>query len=355
MAYTLPAWTDSPSTATPLNATNLALGNTAIGDLDSRVTAVETLKAPLANPAFTGTLALPGGASGDLRLPVNGNITIDGSTLPAGTSDKVGFANSVVFQGGFSAEAGYGGANPGFLWGANDFVIAEDISGSVAGIGDICARETEVHLYTPAATLNNLKGLQVNCKVEATATGSTVTSMFGVYVSALEAGPATVTNNYGVYIEAPVGATNNHALFVVGSATMIGPLALNGGASVSGNFTQGGGEAFFTGGASNAQGTPAGVAVGSLGGNSGINIADGTNTWGIDLSSGTLRFMKAGVQQNAALDLNGNFQVRGGVGFYNTAPTTQQTVTGAKGSNAALASLLTALAAYGLITDSSTT
>jgi len=42
------------------------------------------------------------------------------------------------------------------------------------------------------------------------------------------------------------------------------------------------------------------------------------------------------------------------IGFNNTAPIAKPTVTGAKGSNAALASLLTALAAYGLVTDSST-
>ena len=42
------------------------------------------------------------------------------------------------------------------------------------------------------------------------------------------------------------------------------------------------------------------------------------------------------------------------VGFNNTAPIAKPTVSGAKGSNAALASLLTALASYGLITDSST-
>lgn len=41
--------------------------------------------------------------------------------------------------------------------------------------------------------------------------------------------------------------------------------------------------------------------------------------------------------------------------FYGTTPVVKPTVTGAKGSNAALASLLTALAAVGLITDSSTT
>lgn len=44
------------------------------------------------------------------------------------------------------------------------------------------------------------------------------------------------------------------------------------------------------------------------------------------------------------------------IGFFSTvaaAPVAQQTVTGSKGSNAALTSLLTALAAYGLIVDSS--
>ena len=42
------------------------------------------------------------------------------------------------------------------------------------------------------------------------------------------------------------------------------------------------------------------------------------------------------------------------IGFNNTAPIAKPTVSGAKGSNAALASLLTALAAYGFVTDSRT-
>lgn len=42
------------------------------------------------------------------------------------------------------------------------------------------------------------------------------------------------------------------------------------------------------------------------------------------------------------------------LGVFSTAPTTQKTVTGSRGGNAALASLLTQLAAYGLIIDSST-
>ncbi len=48
------------------------------------------------------------------------------------------------------------------------------------------------------------------------------------------------------------------------------------------------------------------------------------------------------------------FQVNStGIGAFNTTPAARQTVTGSRGANAALASLLTALATYGLITDSS--
>jgi hypothetical protein len=42
------------------------------------------------------------------------------------------------------------------------------------------------------------------------------------------------------------------------------------------------------------------------------------------------------------------------IGFFGATPATKATVTGAKGSNAALASLLTALVAYGIVTDSTT-
>lgn len=44
----------------------------------------------------------------------------------------------------------------------------------------------------------------------------------------------------------------------------------------------------------------------------------------------------------------------GALGFFGTAPVTKPTVTGSKGGNAALASLLTQLATLGILTDSST-
>jgi hypothetical protein len=51
----------------------------------------------------------------------------------------------------------------------------------------------------------------------------------------------------------------------------------------------------------------------------------------------------------------GGVSLTQGVGFFGTAPpAAKPTVSGAKGSNAALASLLTALAAYGLVTDTTT-
>ena len=51
---------------------------------------------------------------------------------------------------------------------------------------------------------------------------------------------------------------------------------------------------------------------------------------------------------------SGGTKILGNVGFYNTTPIAKQTVTGSRGGNAALASLLTALASHGLITDSTT-
>ena len=54
-----------------------------------------------------------------------------------------------------------------------------------------------------------------------------------------------------------------------------------------------------------------------------------------------------------AVTVSGSLAITGNVGFYGTAVAAKPTVTGSRGSNAALASLLTALAGLGLLTDSS--
>ncbi len=56
----------------------------------------------------------------------------------------------------------------------------------------------------------------------------------------------------------------------------------------------------------------------------------------------------AEVQIGGALNHDGTT-----IGFYGTAPVTKPAVTGSRAGNAALASLLTALASQGIVTDSS--
>lgn len=54
-----------------------------------------------------------------------------------------------------------------------------------------------------------------------------------------------------------------------------------------------------------------------------------------------------------SLDVGGDCVIGGDIGFYGTAQQPKPTITGSRGGNAALASLLTALAGLGLITDNS--
>jgi hypothetical protein len=75
-------------------------------------------------------------------------------------------------------------------------------------------------------------------------------------------------------------------------------------------------------------------------------------------------FRRAGVANDGFWNTDGSFEwgasnalkvgSAGQIGFFGTAVQTQKTVTGSRGGNAALASLLTQLAGYGLIVDSST-
>jgi hypothetical protein len=65
-------------------------------------------------------------------------------------------------------------------------------------------------------------------------------------------------------------------------------------------------------------------------------------------------FLSGGSVSTAVTDLASSLKIQGDVGFYGAAPGSKPTVTGSKGGNAALGSLLNALAGLGLLTDSST-
>lgn len=65
-------------------------------------------------------------------------------------------------------------------------------------------------------------------------------------------------------------------------------------------------------------------------------------------------YVNGKISASGEVEINGDLNHDGSnIGFFATAPTTQKTVTGSRGGNAALASLLTHLAAYGLIVDGS--
>jgi hypothetical protein len=71
MAYTLPAWTNSPSTSTPLSAANLALPNNAINDLDSRAGVLELARFNVKSPTYGAT----GNGTTDDTTAINAAVT----------------------------------------------------------------------------------------------------------------------------------------------------------------------------------------------------------------------------------------------------------------------------------------
>lgn len=89
--------------------------------------------------------------------------------------------------------------------------------------------------------------------------------------------------------------------------------------------------------------------------NAGAWAAFGVNEleWRDKADATRLRLTYGATTASAVADFVSSVKIEGNVGFYNTTPAAQPTVTGSRGSNAALASLLTGLASLGLIVDSS--
>jgi hypothetical protein len=82
------------------------------------------------------------------------------------------------------------------------------------------------------------------------------------------------------------------------------------------------------------------------------DVANGAVRFGITNGGAMLVGRTSGLTGAGDLDVNGNVRIGGNVGFYTTTPQAKQTVSGSRGGNAALASLCTALATLGLITNS---
>lgn len=96
MAYTLPDWEDSPSTDTPLNATNLNLYTSAVDDLDSRVGVLEAVPGGVSSvTAGDGTITV-GGTSSDPTVAVNAIAESQVTNLTTDLAAKVPTTRQVI-------------------------------------------------------------------------------------------------------------------------------------------------------------------------------------------------------------------------------------------------------------------
>jgi hypothetical protein len=256
-------------------------------------------------------------------------LTMDGSTFTGATpnADKVAQPLAVTFKGGFANEVALGQVNPGWLWGANDFVVTGTASGDLAGIEDLMSRLTEVHCYAPGAALNTLTGLQ--CEAAMDSPGGTAVNVYALRVIGSRIRNGTVTNAYGAYITEPSldgGSVTGirRSLHVDGSTLFNGTTAVNGSFTVSATsgsslYTR------FTTDTPNNQGVPLGVYPGQAG-DPGVDISDGTRTGRVDVSGTKLRFLKAGVHVLGEWDLDSrNFDVKAGLSLSGIASNTSAT------------------------------
>ena len=120
MSYTLPSWADAPSTATPVDAANLGELNSAINDLDSRVSAVTFVPSWAGrrvssyvpdgafynyrsdNTArFKARLAAARAGQGYARISLIGASTISGYGVTPGVDDPVVSMRKVFAQSGY--------------------------------------------------------------------------------------------------------------------------------------------------------------------------------------------------------------------------------------------------------------
>lgn len=106
-----------------------------------------------------------------------------------------------------------------------------------------------------------------------------------------------------------------------------------------------------------AQGGTANVAIQTSAGSNYLNTASGSSGFGYALGAALPAKLSVtgGITLTTDLTIGGALAHQGTtVGFYNTAPVVRPTPAGSRGGNAALASLLTALAGQGLIIDGTT-
>ncbi len=179
------------------------------------------------------------------------------------------------------------------------------------------------NLYQNGYTGHNAYGIRSACYANS-ATGS-ATALTGLHVDVGNNGTGTVGTTYGIRVAMPyfaAGGTNTYYYGLI-VEPVTGPTYAYGIRS---------------------------------------RLAADTNRWNLYIDGTAINHLAGnlllgtttdGMTAGGSLAIAKDLAHRGTlVGFYNTAPVAKPTVTGSRGGNAALASLLTALATLGLVTDS---
>lgn len=277
------------------------------------------LKANLAGATFTGDVKVPrigvgNGVGSDRRQPFQGNVVLDGTALanhPTPKSNKVGQVNAVRFSGSFVGEGALGMPDPGFGFGANDFVTTGTAAGDGAGMTAYYGRLSEFHVYAPGADVATVKGLAGEANIGPGATDAHV----GTLISVEALGPRVRAGNADLAVALRVTAPTTEGAGTIDAAYGIyadgaayfatGLVTANAGLLAAGNA---GLRSIAT--TPNAQAAPVGAYLGVTGGDPGLELANGTSNYRLDNAGGVFRILRAGNVQLLGVDGSANINIR---------------------------------------------
>lgn len=199
------------------------------------------------------------------------------------------------------------------------------------------AHEASVVLTGGANTIADTRCITTNLTFSGSPTG-TITAAHGIRIQNVGSGGPTITTAYGLYIEQQTRATTNWSLYAPSGNSLMLQLQLDSGSPSSNRAI-----AYTTGNVLRWLIRANGTAEGGSNAGSDLEIVsradDGTNIGTVLTITRSTRAIQLG---------------SGPLGFYGATPGNKPTISGSKGANAALASLLSALATLGLLTDSTT-
>lgn len=218
----------------------------------------------------------------------------------------------------------------------HDALAAEIRLNGISNATFLNAMEASVAITGGAVTIPDTRALTGNITVSSGVTGTITSAKVLVAQPIINASTATLTTAYGIYAEQQTAGATNWSVYAPGGNSLFGQIRVSQSTASPADIQLHTNESLrwiIRKNTTAESGSNAG---------SDLEIIARSDAGGAVATSMTFIRSSGGVRhENVPL------------GFFATTPQTKKTVTGAKGSNAALGSLLTALAAYGLITDSS--